>query len=35
MIDCTEKTQHSLGDIKSGISEVRSMVRDLDSNLER
>jgi type VI protein secretion system component VasK len=35
MMECTEQTQQSLGDIKSGISEVRHMVRDLDSNLER
>jgi hypothetical protein len=35
MIECTEKTQQGLGEIKTGISEVRSMVRDLDSNLER
>lgn len=32
MIDCTERTQQSLGDIKTGIREVRGMVRDLDSN---
>jgi hypothetical protein len=35
MIECTEQTQQGLGEIKSGISEVRHMVRDLDSNLER
>jgi hypothetical protein len=35
MIECTEKTQQGLGDIKSGISEVRTMVRDLDSNIQR
>jgi hypothetical protein len=35
MIECTDRTQQSLGDIKTGISEVRTMVRDLDSNLER
>ena len=34
MIDCTEKTQRGLGEIKTGISEVRSMVRDLDSNTQ-
>jgi quinol-cytochrome oxidoreductase complex cytochrome b subunit len=32
MIECTEKTQQGLGEIKSGITEVRHMVRDLDSN---
>jgi hypothetical protein len=35
MMECTDKTQKGLGEIKSGISEVRSMVKDLDSNLER
>ena len=34
MIECTERTQQSLGDIKTGISEVRSIVRDLDSNTQ-
>ena len=34
MIDCTEKTQQSLGDIKTGIREVRTMVRDLDSDTQ-
>jgi 4-amino-4-deoxy-L-arabinose transferase-like glycosyltransferase len=32
MIECSERTQTGLGDIKSGIREVRIMVRDLDSN---
>jgi hypothetical protein len=35
MMECTDKTQQSLSDIKSGISDIRSMVRDLDSNSER
>jgi hypothetical protein len=35
MIECTEKTQQGLGEIKSRIGEVRIMVRDLDSNTER
>ena len=32
MIECSERTQAGLGDIKTGIREVRIMVRDLDSN---
>ena len=35
MIEQTDRTQQSLGDIKTGIREVRHMVRDLDSNAER
>jgi len=34
MIECTEKTQQGLGEIKSRITEVRHMVRDLDSNTQ-
>jgi type VI protein secretion system component VasK len=35
MMDCTERTQRGLGEIKYDLREVRHMVRDLDSNLER
>jgi uncharacterized membrane protein len=35
MIECTEKTQQGLGDIKNGITEVKRIVRDLDSVTER
>ena len=35
MIDCTDKTNTGLGEIKEGIREVRGMVRDLDSNESR
>jgi hypothetical protein len=31
MIDCTDKTNQGLGEIKQGIQEVRGMVRELDS----
>ena len=34
MIEQTDRTQQSLGDIKTGIREVRHMVRDLDSNTQ-
>jgi 4-amino-4-deoxy-L-arabinose transferase-like glycosyltransferase len=35
MMDCTERTQQGLGEIKYDLREVRHMIRDLDSNLER
>ena len=35
MIECTDKTQQGLGDIKQGIKEVKYLVRDLDSVAER
>ena len=35
MIDCTDKTSRGLDDIKQGITEVRAMVKDLDSTAER
>ena len=35
MIDCTEKTQQGLGEIKYDIREVRTMIRDLDSTESR
>ena len=35
MINCTERTQQGLGEIKYDIREVRIMVRNLDSNSER
>ena len=35
MIECTERTQQGLGEIKIRISEVKSMVKDLDSDLLR
>ena len=35
MIDCTEKTQRGLGEIKYDLREVRTMVKELDSSSER
>ena len=35
MIECTEKTQRGLGEIKYDLREVRGMVRDLDSDAAR
>lgn len=35
MIEQTERTQRGLSEIKSGLGDVRVMVRDLDSNSER
>ena len=35
MIECTDKTQQGLGIIKQGISEVKTLVRELDSAAER
>jgi hypothetical protein len=35
MIQCTEKTQQGLGEIKYDIREVRTMIRDLDSSDKR
>jgi len=35
MIECSDRTQQGLGDIKQGILEVRSLVRELDSAAER
>jgi hypothetical protein len=34
MIECTEKTQRGLGEIKYDLREVRCMVRDLDSDTQ-
>ena len=35
MIDCSEKTQRGLGEIKYDLREVRTMIRNLDSEDER
>ena len=35
MIECSNKTQQGLGDIKQGIKEVKSLVRELDSGDSR
>jgi len=35
MVECTDKTSYSLTEIKQGIREVRSLVRELDSNNSR
>jgi hypothetical protein len=35
MIECTDKTNQGLSEIKTGIKEVRVMVQELDSNESR
>jgi 4-amino-4-deoxy-L-arabinose transferase-like glycosyltransferase len=35
MIDCSEKTQQGLGEIKYDLREVRHMIQDLDSSDKR
>ena len=35
MIECTEKTQRGLGEIKYDLREVRGMIQELDSNESR
>jgi quinol-cytochrome oxidoreductase complex cytochrome b subunit len=35
MIECTDKTNQGLSEIKTGIKEVRGMVQELDSNESR
>lgn len=35
MVECSEKTQRGLGEIKHDLREVRTMIKDLDSSDER